>query len=498
MAIIYSYPQATPSINDMVLGVKFKANKKISTNSFYISDLVALIQSEIGTTPTLQQVLDNNHNLVDDNNFQGTLAGNGNTGISVNAFGNDAASSNTGYAVNALGANAANANEGGYVNALGPLAAQLNQNDNINAFGNLAAFSNQADNVNAFGNEAGNGNVYKNVNLFGENAQADEDGQTVLSKDGAIMARISTIDLTDTRKYNLPDADGTIALTSDLSSFVPYTGAVSSLNMGDNDIILGPGSTTRNITVNTLTNGGITATSSGSNLRLAPDYLRMTDTQAGGSLTLDLRPNGLTTGNDFTITLPAAAGTVALLSNIVQFKSSSFTATPNQYYYTSDILTVTDPPGLAVQGYIVYVVYGTTTIGGVGYTAGSLIYRYQNGTTWASTNMANPTPAYKVYTALLTQTGTSAPVADVLENTLGFTITWVRTSAGTYQTQTLAAPQNKIWYYLKSGVPEAKETTMYFVPSKLQVQTYSLSSGHSITSEDNKLNLTPIEIRIYN
>lgn len=32
---------------------------------------------------------------------------------------------------------------------------------------------------------------------------------------------------------------------------------------------------------------------------------------------------------------------------------------------------------------------------------------------------ANNTPAYKVYTALLTQSGTNAPVATVLENTIG-------------------------------------------------------------------------------
>lgn len=39
---------------------------------------------------------------------------------------------------------------------------------------------------------------------------------------------------------------------------------------------------------------------------------------------------------------------------------------------------------------------------------------------------------YLVYTALLTQTGTSAPVATVLENTLGFTPTWVYNVAGSY------------------------------------------------------------------
>jgi hypothetical protein len=39
---------------------------------------------------------------------------------------------------------------------------------------------------------------------------------------------------------------------------------------------------------------------------------------------------------------------------------------------------------------------------------------------------------YKVYTALLTQTGTNAPVATVLENTLGGTVTFERAGVGNY------------------------------------------------------------------
>ena len=45
-----------------------------------------------------------------------------------------------------------------------------------------------------------------------------------------------------------------------------------------------------------------------------------------------------------------------------------------------------------------------------------------------------PTPVdsrpYKVYTALLTQSGTNAPVATVLENTLGGEIVWSRINPG--------------------------------------------------------------------
>ena len=39
---------------------------------------------------------------------------------------------------------------------------------------------------------------------------------------------------------------------------------------------------------------------------------------------------------------------------------------------------------------------------------------------------------YTVYTALLTQTGTAAPVATILKNNTGSTFTWARTGSGTY------------------------------------------------------------------
>lgn len=53
MAIVYSYPQGTPTLSDTVLGTQFDYDGN-PTKSFLISDLVALAQSS--TIPTLQQV----------------------------------------------------------------------------------------------------------------------------------------------------------------------------------------------------------------------------------------------------------------------------------------------------------------------------------------------------------------------------------------------------------------------------------------------------------
>lgn len=201
-----------------------------------------------GGAPTLQEVLDNNHDLVDgifnagtgagisntgsDVNFLGSNAGYANTGNDVNSLGRNAGYNNTGSDVNAFGADAGFANTGstvnfigvlaGYnntgsdVNAFGTDAGNANAGNNVNSLGNGAGYANTGNNVNSLGSYAGNGNIFNNVNLFGNSATADEDGQTVFSKSSSIWARLSTLLLTATRKYILPDASGTIALTSDI------------------------------------------------------------------------------------------------------------------------------------------------------------------------------------------------------------------------------------------------------------------------------------------
>jgi hypothetical protein len=142
--------------------------------------------------PTLQQVLDNNHNLTNDNNFQGTQAGYLNTGTQVNAFGSLSAGNNSGI--------------------------------NVNAFGTQALTSNTGNQVNAFGYRAGTLNTYNNVNLFGYLAYADADNQNVFSKyttgsQGGLLGRLSFNNITENRKWELPNASGTIVLTSNIGTW---------------------------------------------------------------------------------------------------------------------------------------------------------------------------------------------------------------------------------------------------------------------------------------
>jgi hypothetical protein len=124
------------------------------------------LQSNI---PTLQEILDNNNSLVDNNNFQGSGSGSGNSGI------------------------------------------------NNNGFGFAALFNNSGNDVNAFGYYSGTSNTFSGVNLFGKFAYADADNQIVMAKyDDVIRLRLSYINLTEDRKIEVPDASGTVALTSDI------------------------------------------------------------------------------------------------------------------------------------------------------------------------------------------------------------------------------------------------------------------------------------------
>lgn len=75
-------------------------------------------------------------------------------------------------------------------------------------------------------------------------------------------------------------------------------------------------------------------------------------------------------------------------------------------------------------------------------TAGIESFFTSNDSTFAVTSQddtllvlvsAASDPGYTEYVALLTQTGTDAPVATVLSNTLGGTVVWSRQSAGTYR-----------------------------------------------------------------
>ena len=105
-------------------------------------------------------------------------------------------------------------------------------------------------------------------------------------------------------------------------------------------------------------------------------------------------------------------------------------------------------------------------------------------------------PKYKVYTALLSQSGTDAPTAVVLENTLG-DIVWSRSEEGVYVgTLTGAFKEGKTFQALTAG--NANGSTSFFYRQDIDtmlLETYAISGD---SASDTFLNRTSIEIRVYN
>jgi len=106
------------------------------------------------------------------------------------------------------------------------------------------------------------------------------------------------------------------------------------------------------------------------------------------------------------------------------------------------------------------------------------------------------TRPYKVYTALLTQTGTSAPTAIVLENTLGVTPTLGYNNVGQYSiSATGAFTIDKTWIIFNSVNANAQTISNNLKQlDGVSILTRSMSG----TSINDVLNSTEIEIRVYN
>lgn len=109
---------------------------------------------------------------------------------------------------------------------------------------------------------------------------------------------------------------------------------------------------------------------------------------------------------------------------------------------------------------------------------------------------------YKVYTALLTQVGGNAPVATIIENTIG-NIVWSRNNTGMYYATLLNAfPQTKT--FLNSGPPYNDLDSRVFIWSSVDYVTLKSTrigsdgdGGFQGIPSDGYLTNQPVEIRVY-
>jgi len=124
----------------------------------------------------------------------------------------------------------------------------------------------------------------------------------------------------------------------------------------------------------------------------------------------------------------------------------------------------------------------------------------------AISNAARP---YKVYSALLTQSGTSAPTVIVSENTIG-NVSYQRYRVGQYGivfSDYSNVVANKVWvlpstnstvYYDNSG-SASKIIQAYFNNNTVYIDTYLFDSFTNLLWNSTEANFVklPIEIRIY-
>lgn len=103
-------------------------------------------------------------------------------------------------------------------------------------------------------------------------------------------------------------------------------------------------------------------------------------------------------------------------------------------------------------------------------------------------------PTYARYVALLSQTGTDAPVATVLENTLGGTVVWTRNDVGDY-TGTLAGVFVVGKTFLNS--PNHINTGLDISFRSDDANTVSIITADSGMVSDEILLAACIEIRVY-
>jgi hypothetical protein len=127
-----------------------------------------------------------------------------------------------------------------------------------------------------------------------------------------------------------------------------------------------------------------------------------------------------------------------------------------------------------------------------------------NGTTISPLTAVTST-TYKVYSAFLTQTGTTAPVATVLENTLGYDLTWEYTNVGVYTAVGVAGTfeDNKFAFIQGAGNGSSLVSLWGYNNSldfsEMLLECYDLGNvSISFVTKNNILLNQFIEIRLYN
>jgi fibronectin-binding autotransporter adhesin len=171
------------------------------------------------------------------------------------------------------------------------------------------------------------------------------------------------------RTYTFPDANGTIALTSDLNGYVPYSGATLSLDLGiysynGNNVIINGNNSTQNGTLLFKQVGALAFNSvgySGVGI-LGTTSMHFNFNQSSGVYKqFNFSVSSLTNNTLRTLNIPDASGTIALTSDLSAYVTLAGTETITGAKTFSGLTSFTNTSGINLQ-YGAYINKGNTPL----------------------------------------------------------------------------------------------------------------------------------------
>jgi hypothetical protein len=291
------------------------------------------------------------------------------------------------------------------------------------------------------------------------------------------------------RTIKLPDASGTVALTNTIT-------LQQTFDNGGNNIVSGNFKTT-------LQSTGIISenTVSLSKIEIIPTQIKLIRNNGGVQQT-NLYCSLTPTANR-NIYLPDASGTVALTNNITLQQTVDNGNTISDSFSTQTLYPNINKFDNLVDG--------TTGIYGLG------VFNKGDGTNFQNIELpetltggiktitfpnATGTVAlvdYKVYSALISQSGTGVPTAKILKNTTGATFSFGRTLAGSYtvtaSSNVFTANKTASIYSLNTGGAYSNAMMNFWY---IGATFFSIETLNTSTLTDGIMSDTFIEIRIYN
>ena len=197
-----------------------------------------------------------------------------------------------------------------------PLLESTQTFTGANTFSGLSSFTFSSGTRMDYGPYLTKGSVPTVFSGTTTNIYSDATTNNIVIRDNSSIAKLEFNNSTQT--FTFPSASGTIALTSNLSSYVPYTGATTDVDLGVNSYI------GQNLFIKSAVN----------NTPWVTNYLKLGYIKQSTTLTFTLGVDTgnvhsliFTSGNSYAYTFPNTNGTIALTSDLSAYVTLATTQT---------------------------------------------------------------------------------------------------------------------------------------------------------------------------